>query len=100
MAIKSYLNKLNSLFELTTSKSTGSVKNLAEIFSVSESTIKRMVKDLEDYKEVRIRYCRKVNSYIEDYKAPYKTEIQSDYGKSAKNSIQNNIPINGHAYPI
>ena len=63
-SFKHYLKNLDLFHDLMFKKSTGSVKNLSEIFEVSESTVKRMVKDLEYYKEVDIKFCRIIGSYI------------------------------------
>ena len=65
MSLISELERLDRFYDLVIYGATGSVKSLANKFSVSESTIKRMVKDLEYYKKVSISYCRRCNSYLE-----------------------------------
>jgi len=64
MSLINELSRLDKFFDLVQISTTGSVKSLAQVFAVSESTIKRMVKDLEFYKKVEIRYCRQCKSYV------------------------------------
>jgi len=64
MSLINELSRLDKFFDLVQISTTGSVKSLAQVFAVSESTIKRMVKDLEFYKKVEIRYCRQYKSYV------------------------------------
>jgi Mn-dependent DtxR family transcriptional regulator len=46
MNFKTYLSQLNQFFDLVKEESTGPVKNLSELFGVSDSTVKRMAKDV------------------------------------------------------
>ena len=66
MTLKTKLDRLDSFHELVSTKATGSVNNLALTFSISESTVKRLVRELEDYKGVRIKFSRNDNSYVFD----------------------------------
>lgn len=58
------LARLEMLYKMVEQRTAGPVNCLAEKFQVSNSTVKRMVRDLEYYKKVPIKYCRRVNSYI------------------------------------
>lgn len=66
MATAQRLEKLDRFFDLIQIQVTGSVRNMSDRFAVSESTIKRMIKDLEYYKKVKIKYCRRCHSYVLD----------------------------------
>lgn len=68
MTLKTKLDRLDSFHELVSTKSTGSVNNVSITFSISVSTVKRLVKDLEDYKGVSIKFSRNDNSYVFDEK--------------------------------
>ena len=64
MNFKTYLSQLNQFFDLVQEESTGPVKNLSELFGVSDSTFKRMAKDVGILKEVQLKFCRIKTSYI------------------------------------
>jgi len=64
MNFKTYLSQLNQFFDLVQEESTGPVKNLSELFGVSDSTVKRMAKDVGILKEVKLKFCRIKTSYI------------------------------------
>ena len=64
MNFKTYLSQLNQFFDLVKEESTGPVKNLSELFGVSDSTVKRMAKDVGILKEVKLKFCRIKTSYI------------------------------------
>jgi predicted DNA-binding transcriptional regulator YafY len=63
MTFDEYERKLNALRTLVEKASTGSPKELAELFNVSERTIRRMVQNLKQ-SDLDIEFCRKRNSYI------------------------------------
>jgi DeoR/GlpR family transcriptional regulator of sugar metabolism len=63
MTFDEYEKKLNALRTLVEKASTGSPKELAELFNVSERTIRRMVQNLKQ-QELDIEFCRKRNSYL------------------------------------
>jgi DeoR/GlpR family transcriptional regulator of sugar metabolism len=63
MTFDEYEKKMNALRTLVEKASTGSPKDLAELFTVSERTIRRMVQNLKQ-QELDIEFCRKRNSYL------------------------------------
>jgi DeoR/GlpR family transcriptional regulator of sugar metabolism len=63
MTFDEYEKKLNALRTLVEKASTGSPKELAELFNVSERTVRRMVQNLKQ-QELDIEFCRKRNSYL------------------------------------
>jgi predicted DNA-binding transcriptional regulator YafY len=63
MTFDEYERKLNALRTLVEKASTGSPKELAELFNVSERTIRRMVQNLKQ-SDLDIEFCRKRNFYI------------------------------------
>jgi DeoR/GlpR family transcriptional regulator of sugar metabolism len=63
MTFDEYEKKMNALRTLVEKASTGSPKDLAELFNVSERTIRRMVQNLKQ-QELDIEFCRKRNSYL------------------------------------
>ena len=68
MQFQKYYIQLNQFFHLATTKSTGSVKEIGKLFNISESTVKRMVKDVEFLKDVKLKFCRIDTSYVIIYK--------------------------------
>lgn len=63
MTFDEYEKKINFLKTLVETGRTGSPKELAELFNVSERTIRRMVQNLKQ-QELDIEFCRKRNSYL------------------------------------
>jgi len=69
MQFQKYYLQLNNFFHLATTKSTGSVKDIGQLYGISESTVKRMIKDVEFIKNVKLKFCRFETSYIITHKA-------------------------------
>lgn len=63
MTFDEYEKKITFLRTLVETGCTGSPKELAELFNVSERTIRRMIQNLKQ-QELDIVFCRKRNSYI------------------------------------
>jgi transcriptional antiterminator len=63
MTFDEYEKKIAFLRTLVETGRTGSPKDLAELFNVSERTIRRMVQNLKQ-QELDIVFCRKRNSYL------------------------------------
>lgn len=63
MTFDEYEKKIGRLKSLITLQQTGSPKELANQFNVSERTIRRMIQNLKQ-PELDIEFCRKRNSYF------------------------------------
>jgi transcriptional antiterminator len=63
MTFDEYEKKMATLRTLVEKASTGSPKDLAQLFNVSERTIRRMIQNLKQ-SELDVEFCRKRNSYI------------------------------------
>ena len=63
MTFDEYEKKINFLKTLVETGRTGSPKDLAELFNVSERTIRRMIQNLKQ-PDLDIVFCRKRNSYL------------------------------------
>jgi transcriptional antiterminator len=63
MKFDEYQQRLNQLQSLVLYSNTGSPKDLAKKFKISERTVRRMVDQLKN-KNNPIEFCRKSNSYV------------------------------------
>jgi DNA invertase Pin-like site-specific DNA recombinase len=63
MTFEEYEKRINSLREIVLAERTGSPKELARQFKISERTVRRMIQHLNQ-PGFEVEFCRKQNSYI------------------------------------
>lgn len=62
MTFEEYERNINTLLKLISIEKTGSPKDLATLFNLSERTVRRMIQNLKQ-PDLDVQFCRKRNSY-------------------------------------